>query len=298
MVVQSTARDIDIFTEAQVERLKKPLDAARVKQRKGYGDDSGGGKMLSYVESHDVIDMLNEIFGFGRWGYAVKSRQRCREGDALWYEADVHLWIWSATSERVDREDVGFGIVSYSRTNGPDSARPESFEKAAKEAVSDGLKRCARTFGNAFGNSLYDKADMLGTGATQTPPATQARPPQQQQAPRPTGPRNAPAPTPPAPAKLSVVPPPPPKPANGAQGNDIGWKDILEAWKSQGAEEKSVQDWARRYIKLRFGMDSGKTLTADQMQRLYQAALNGEEISGDGTSIVSHQTGEVTWEAI
>ena len=36
--------------------------------------------------------------------------------------------------------------------------KAEAMEKAKKEAVTDGIKRCLRSFGNALGNCLYDKA--------------------------------------------------------------------------------------------------------------------------------------------
>ena len=48
-------------------------------------------------------------------------------------------------------EDVGYGVGNSYNGFG------DAFESAAKEAVTDALKRCLRSFGNAFGNCLYDK---------------------------------------------------------------------------------------------------------------------------------------------
>jgi recombination DNA repair RAD52 pathway protein len=48
-------------------------------------------------------------------------------------------------------QDVGYGSIE----NGKGKAA--SFEKAKKEAATDGLKRALRTFGNVLGNCLYDK---------------------------------------------------------------------------------------------------------------------------------------------
>jgi recombination DNA repair RAD52 pathway protein len=49
------------------------------------------------------------------------------------------------------RQDIGYGSIE----NGKGKAA--SFEKAKKEAATDGLKRSLRTFGNVLGNCLYDK---------------------------------------------------------------------------------------------------------------------------------------------
>jgi hypothetical protein len=48
-------------------------------------------------------------------------------------------------------QDIGYGSIE----NGKGKAA--SFEKAKKEAATDGLKRALRTFGNVLGNCLYDK---------------------------------------------------------------------------------------------------------------------------------------------
>jgi hypothetical protein len=50
----------------------------------------------------------------------------------------------------VVREDVGFGS-GYGKKAG------DAIEGATKEAVTDALKRCLRTFGSQFGLALYDK---------------------------------------------------------------------------------------------------------------------------------------------
>lgn len=48
-------------------------------------------------------------------------------------------------------QDIGYGSIE----NGKGKAA--AFEKAKKEAATDGLKRSLRTFGNVLGNCLYDK---------------------------------------------------------------------------------------------------------------------------------------------
>jgi len=53
-----------------------------------------------------------------------------------------------------------------------------SKEGAAKEAVTDAIKRTLRSFGNQFGNSLYDKSRSHLNGSTEPP---QQLPPKQTQ---------------------------------------------------------------------------------------------------------------------
>ena len=52
------------------------------------------------------------------------------------------------------RTDVGTG----------DSSKKMGRDKAVKESVTDAMKRCFRTFGNQFGNSLYDKENPIHKG--------------------------------------------------------------------------------------------------------------------------------------
>jgi DNA repair and recombination protein RAD52 len=49
-------------------------------------------------------------------------------------------------------QDVGFGSSEGMGQRGA------SLDKAKKEAVTDGLKRCLRLFGDGLGNCIYDKS--------------------------------------------------------------------------------------------------------------------------------------------
>ena len=48
-------------------------------------------------------------------------------------------------------EDVGYGVSEGMRS------KALALEKARKEAVTDGLKRALKSFGNALGNCINDK---------------------------------------------------------------------------------------------------------------------------------------------
>ena len=54
----------------------------------------------------------------------------------------------------ISRQDVGFGT-------GVARSLADAHENSAKEAVTDALKRSLRSFGNQFGNSLYDKSKSI-----------------------------------------------------------------------------------------------------------------------------------------
>ncbi|MDK2063130.1 Rad52/Rad22 family DNA repair protein, partial [Aliarcobacter butzleri] len=59
----------------------------------------------------------------------------------------------------IEKEDVGFGT-------GISKTLADANESASKEAVTDAIKRAFRSFGNQFGNSLYDKSRNLNQSDT------------------------------------------------------------------------------------------------------------------------------------
>lgn len=68
------------------------------------------------------------------------------------YKAIVKVDVYDEAHKSViSRQDVGFGT-------GVARNLADAHENSAKEAVTDALKRSLRSFGNQFGNSLYDKS--------------------------------------------------------------------------------------------------------------------------------------------
>jgi DNA repair and recombination protein RAD52 len=130
-------------TQQITEQLKQPLDVSRVKKRQG-----GGGTSLSYIETHDAITRLNQVFGFGGWEFTLLNFEQFTTPKGLIFRQTARLTVHFEGRE-VTREDVGIGVAS--NTNG------DQLEKGMKEAASDCLKRCARTLGEQFGNSLYER---------------------------------------------------------------------------------------------------------------------------------------------
>ena len=184
-----------MFNKNQLTSLNQELDLNRIKTREK------GNINLSYIEGFDVIDTANLIFGYGNWSYLiskleqVSQEQNHNQNFVVCYKAVVKLIVKDENhSKSTSRQDVGFGT-------GTAKTLADSHENAGKEAVTDALKRTMRSFGNQFGNSLYDKTrnqqnqdssyqqktnynqNQSYTNRNQKPPQNiqQNNPPQQQQ---------------------------------------------------------------------------------------------------------------------
>ena len=151
----------DGLPPAAVRALEEPLDPALVSHRKGRA-----GRAFPYIEGHTVIDEANRIFGYGGWGYDLVGDVVLREveqADAKTgelrrfraYTAVVRVMVPGAQ----DRTDVGYHAVAEDNADG--------HETAVKGAVTDGMKRALRSFGQRFGNGLYgDQPEEAGGGRT------------------------------------------------------------------------------------------------------------------------------------
>ena len=140
-----------MFDKNQLTILTQELDSNRIKTREK------GNINLLYIEGFDVIDTANKVFGFGNWSYSISKLDQVsqelnqNQNNVVCYKAVVQIQIHNNDhSQTVSRQDVGFGT-------GVAKSLADAHEGAAKEAVTDGIKRCFRSFGNQFGNSLYDK---------------------------------------------------------------------------------------------------------------------------------------------
>jgi DNA recombination protein Rad52 len=142
--------------------LQKKLDPAHVKKPTDRFGPKG-----DYVEGWFVIQEANRIFGFGAWSYTITSltKDACelvtkQDGKKQWQAA--YTCIVRVTVGETIREDVGFGSGFAAQIG-------DAIEGATKEAVTDALKRCLRTFGNVFGLALYDKS-RENVGRDEPPP--------------------------------------------------------------------------------------------------------------------------------
>ncbi|QOY54024.1 DNA repair protein Rad52 [Candidatus Sulfurimonas marisnigri] len=141
-----------MFNDKQNQVLAYELDSSRIKSR------SKGNINLSYLEAFDVLETANRIFGYGNWSYSITSLEEVsqetnpNQNIVLCYKAVIVVTVHDMQhAKQVQREDVGFGT-------GIAKTLADAHEGAAKEAVTDAIKRSFRSFGNQFGNSLYDKS--------------------------------------------------------------------------------------------------------------------------------------------
>ena len=157
-----------MFSDKQLQALKFSIDSSRIKSR------TKGNINLSYLEGFDLIDTANKIFGYGNWSYSVTSLEQVsqetnsNQNIVVCYKALVKVVVYNLEhTQYIAKEDVGFGT-------GISKTLSDSHEGAAKEAVTDALKRALRSFGNQFGNSLYNKSPKPST-QSQIPPNTQVQ---------------------------------------------------------------------------------------------------------------------------
>ena len=144
-----------MFNDKQMKALQSELSADRIKVR-----DKANIK-LSYLEGFDIIDTANNIFGFGGWAYTISSLEQvsqevnANQNVVVCYKAIVKVDVYDIDhNTMISRQDVGFGT-------GVARSLADAHENSAKEAVTDALKRSLRSFGNQFGNSLYDKSKSV-----------------------------------------------------------------------------------------------------------------------------------------
>ena len=155
-----------MFTAEQQALLKGKLDKSMVKPRKG-----ANGRTVSYLEGWYVVDMANEVFGFGNWDAETVEMKREHDpvhippneehpkgGIVVTYSARVRVTVYSQDgSRKVVRERSG-GHRGFGPTVG------QAVEDCIKAAETDATKRAFVTFGNIFGLALYDREQRnIGT---------------------------------------------------------------------------------------------------------------------------------------
>ncbi|CAA7267231.1 unnamed protein product [Cyclocybe aegerita] len=131
-------------------KLDQKLGPEYISQRPG----PGGGPKLTYVEGWKIINLANEVFGFNGWSSSIVNLTT----DFADYSEETRRYSVGVTAvmrvtlrDGVFHEDVGYGMLENSKSKGM------ALDKCKKEAVTDGLKRALRNFGNVLGNCLYDK---------------------------------------------------------------------------------------------------------------------------------------------
>lgn len=125
--------------------------------------DGGNGRSLSYLEGHYVIDRLNKILGVGKWAYGAELTKVFEGTVKDRYDNDVFNTSYIAKVRMVvtigsETKEVTTEFIDVGYGDGSDKKNPgKAHELAVKEAVTDGIKRCAKNLGMSMGLALYDK---------------------------------------------------------------------------------------------------------------------------------------------
>jgi DNA recombination protein Rad52 len=123
--------------------LQEPLDRNKVKP-------PPQGKYGEYVEGFHVIEEANRIFGNGGWSYETTTLTMTNASESSGKHHVGYLAVVRVQIGDVVKSDVGHG-------QGHGKSEGDCHDSAAKEAVTDALKRSLRTLGYTFGLALYDK---------------------------------------------------------------------------------------------------------------------------------------------
>nr|XP_010962678.1 DNA repair protein RAD52 homolog [Camelus bactrianus] len=140
---QYTAEEYQAIQTALRQRLGPEYISSRM---------AGGGQKVCYIEGHRVINLANEMFGYNGWAHSVTQQNvdfvDLNNGK---FYVGVCAFVRVQLKDGSYHEDVGYGVSEGLKS------KALSLEKARKEAVTDGLKRALRSFGNALGNCILDK---------------------------------------------------------------------------------------------------------------------------------------------
>ena len=131
--------------------LSEKLDPKLIARRKG-----PNGKIVRYLEGWQAIRQANKLFGYDNWGaelvgpidYRELHHSTTKSGDIATrglYTATVRVRVRGC----LPKSDTGCAFTV--------DETAEAHETAVKAAVTDGIKRTFRQFGDQFANQLYER---------------------------------------------------------------------------------------------------------------------------------------------
>ncbi|KAL9653442.1 hypothetical protein ABK040_002077 [Willaertia magna] len=134
----------------QRELLKK-LDSDAITKRPG-----PNGQQVHYIETWKAIELANQLFGFNGWSSSIMeiNNDYIDQTPQGKFNCGVSAIIRVSLKDGSFHEDIGYGVSDNQKHKGA------AFEQAKKTAVSDGLKRALRNFGNALGLTIYDREHL------------------------------------------------------------------------------------------------------------------------------------------
>lgn len=166
-------------TDRTLQSIEQQLDA-NIPRDAVSSREGGGGRSLSYLTGHYVIDRLNQIFGPFGWASNTEEMRLVSSGPVERRGGSVHSAHYIAKVRLV--VEVGGSRTEHNCTgygNGFDKSDPGiAHELAVKEAETDALKRCAKNLGMSMGLALYskDQENVEDAPVAKGPKATPAAP--------------------------------------------------------------------------------------------------------------------------
>lgn len=141
------------YTEQEHKDIQTKLNKSLGPEFISYRDGPGGTR-VQYIEGWKILNLANEIFGFNGWNSQIVSCQvdfLDTHGGSGKFSVGISMVVRITIRDGTFHEDVGYGSIENCRS------KILALERCKKEALTDGLKRCLRCFGNVLGNCLYDK---------------------------------------------------------------------------------------------------------------------------------------------
>lgn len=137
------------FTADQIEQLLQPIRNERI---------LADGKGNAHVSQQDITAHLTRVFGFGHWDTDLLTCdlvfEDARDGKGRYdvcYRATVRLTVKDPDGNEVCHYEDGSTGTAQNQKRG------DAHDLAMKSAISLSLKRCAKSLGDQFGLSLYNK---------------------------------------------------------------------------------------------------------------------------------------------
>ncbi|KAM7396568.1 hypothetical protein PAMP_019601 [Pampus punctatissimus] len=117
---------------------------------------AGGGQKASLSCFSLLVCLFVSMFGYNGWSHSI-SQQNVDFVDLIngRFYVGVSAFVKVQLKDGSFHEDVGYGVSEGLKS------KALSLEKARKEAVTDGMKRALKCFGNALGNCILNKEYLL-----------------------------------------------------------------------------------------------------------------------------------------
>lgn len=149
------------LSEQQIDQLLKPINRNRVLR---------DGKGHAHVSQQDITAHLIRVFGFGSFDidvlscehvYEEAAERQKKNSDATYvawevcYRALVRLTVRDPNGDKLCHIEDGSTATAQGQPQ-----RGDAHDLAFKSAISLSIKRCAKSLGDQFGLSLYNKGQM------------------------------------------------------------------------------------------------------------------------------------------